>query len=587
MSKIYLYLSGVWPGDGEFDEDGDDLYYRAPNTDVANSSKNWITLPDRENETEAILAKRLSNLCNELSDEKVRSIVQSFICEYLHYTITPIAAIVSELDSVFKSVNPTKIVMISARSSGALPMLGFQTAESARGSKHLLYSRIATALPSIFSDQPFCLYNTKGDFWLWEPFRKNVLWLANCIFAFWFVFRIWFLSHLFQKDRKVELTPMVIFMRVRHQLRFVNQLVSNGIHADVMLIPQLTQGSLKADKEMVEAINKNASQQTITLKMLMRAIRSTRRDTRKLKDVPSQQPKTNNISIAGRDIPFSWSSFTKEILLASATILHKNIVEEVLKAGNYQRLLNFELVGRFAGLEYAAAQEAGAKAVTLQTAIISDRPHPIFPLSDFFYADSPSNAEMLAEIGVRRNGTVRFAGYPYPIEPVDLDGVIRDISFFTQPYETSATKKILAIVAEHAAQKGMSLKIRLHPRDVSEHYDTLLKQWPETISVLPSGNLPQALAMSDLCITRTSSVAKEALATGKPIILAMWTDFDRSVKGDYISSEANLDYCARDADDLKRMLDNLQSVQASADELHRQLFAGGSTADLVSSINSL
>jgi len=94
----------------------------------------------------------------------------------------------------------------------------------------------------------------------------------------------------------------------------------------------------------------------------------------------------------------------------------------------------------------------------------------------------------------------------------------------------------------------------------------------------------ELIETSDLTVTRTSSVAKEALALGVPILLCCWSDFDRSVKTDYIVDEPGWRYCATSEREVVALLNDPEPLNVEARALRDRMFGTKTMADLVSSL---
>lgn len=582
MKKIILFLSGVWEPKLVELIGKDDLVLCSPNADLKNKKINHIVLPKTLNDKYGREASDwLIDINARGNDSAVNSVIECFLNDFYSYSLKPLVAILVSLKEYLNKTGFSEVLVLSVKpSSKIIPMVGFQTSESLRGSKDLLYTRLIEILPLVFPNIRFKYWHLKGDFFSFEPFRVFSLRIIN--FAL-YVRMILILIHYRLKNLKGNLDETrksIILVRTEHQLRFAKRIFGSSPYESVVFLPQVSQGTLSSMYKMSNSVIKSVHQCNITIRMLLKALLRTRKEIKHLKSKAHYD--VESLYICGLYIPINHQDIANEIRLISVVLFYKNILAELLSGHHINYLVNFELVGRMAGLEALAAHESNVKVISIQTALISSIPHPVFPYSDFFFTDSEFTNEMLQSIGSYKKGEVVFKGPPYPVKPFDVNKFLVDIHFvfFTQPHEYDETYKILFTLCDWCKVNNKRLTIRLHPRDKIEKYERIQSLFRELVEFDISSDLIGILMKRCICVTRTSSVAKEALAFGIPILLCLFSKSDRQTKADYIVRDTVLQYCATTEDELLALLNNPIIYMDSSKVLNERLFSGKSLITL-------
>jgi hypothetical protein len=97
------------------------------------------------------------------------------------------------------------------------------------------------------------------------------------------------------------------------------------------------------------------------------------------------------------------------------------------------------MASRQAFIEYQVCKTFSIEYVTIQTAVMQNRPYHTFPVSDIFYCDIQKNKETLSKIGYKSNGIVQYDG-------TVLAASIKDVKNHSEYH-----KKILYIFLNHTA----------------------------------------------------------------------------------------------------------------------------------------
>lgn len=538
----------------------------------------FYAIPQKSTEINEYIINSLISQMSTVLDDKVKQLVMTHLNDYYSHALQPIFSVIYHLKQLVAEHRPSELVVVSAFSHGVIPLSGFQTLESLRGSKQLLLARLAPHLIDIFPETPITFIKVKPDLWCREIFRKSVIKSANLSFITLMFIKILALWIFSLRSRGHSRIQTIFLARTEHQTRFITRMLGENDGSAIVFIPQATQGSLKKLLDLARQFSDR--QRSLSPVSALQAFFTARKESKLLNEFSKSDFIINSRDNIGSSI-ISIRDLSAEISLTYLTLFHKNLVTSLVEKEKPAHLVNFELVGRMAGLERLAVNHTSTRLASIQTALIASAPLPVFPYSHKFYADSKTTHSLISKIGTLQLGEVCYSGPPYPILPIRPIKTVKTIAFFTQPYEHETSLAILSSLAFWASQNHVNVLIRLHPRDQKERYLPLMAansvlKFEELLS------LEQLITSSDLCITRTSSVAKEAISLGSPVLLCLWSELDNSIKADYINPDYN--YIAKNAITLSHLLDDPQGLQKAASAISNIIFAGRDLGDLRKSI---
>jgi len=562
------------------------LYSRLSSKDVILVPE-WLTIEHPRAKIERIetlqpeLQRTLSDMVESALSQAdwhgADSIVDAFANDLYAYLFRPLFTVVEALKFVIHGNIAKEVLVVHAnRKSGSLPITGFATQESPRGSKSLLGAFIAHQLKLI---SPLAgrvrFIEVKGDIWCNERFRKLFLSFLDIALHFRFARELFFLRRFSGviKDNKGEGKKTISFVvRALHQARFSIGLASR-IREDInfVIIPQFTQGS---GLTVVSALGSLRNSQHIivpTLFQLIASWRASKIDADLLKDA-------NDVilyipwRIGEHMFSFPISGIATEIGTLRVLLTYRRILGCLLRKTSSFQVVNFELMGRMAGIDRLAADDANASLTTVQSALIAETKLPVFPFAHRFYVDGPMTMDILRGVGSTERGEVRYGGAVVKLHPITRpkpDGIL---AYFTQPYEYADTMNILMDLISICYEQKRRLLIKLHPRDVPASYRWLSKH--ASIVDIISRDIPadSVIKQADICLTRTSSVTKEALAFGRPVILCQWSELDRSIVADYASKTSGRDHRVRNRQELRSLLSDPGGLERTAIELRKIIF---------------
>ena len=571
--RLFLYLSGSWPLGSQNSIVGknDHIFVGA-----GVEAPSGFSVIHKEKEMawsqRAELSQKLINVFEKLGDGASQVLLESFLNDYFSYSLRPVFTMLLSIRECLESFDYRCVYIVAPDTSCAeLPLLGFQTSESKRGSKALIGAYVGKILQEIFPAIKFFRLKVKGDALCNDRFRRATLFAANKAFSLSLIWKTGLIHRPFSQEEKTVQIESLVLIRNLHQGRFAARLLGGGSRSAAVIFPQASQGALSSLRKCFELLPEGTSYVGLSWGEIASAYRASRQDIKTLRLLCDSSP-SSSITIDGITLRFSLSWLIREIERAGVVILYHHLVRVLLEKVRPNRLVNFELVGRMAALESAAARKVGVQVHSVQTALISSTPHPVFPWCDFFYADGVVTQKLIGEIGTRRKGVVVYEGPALFVKPTRSVARFEKISFFTQPYEIGVTIRILISLLSWARNTKASVTLKLHPRDSVANYAAVLHDFKDVLLLDGGGQVESLIDSSDLVVTRTSSIAKEAVGLGCPIILCQWSLFDCSVRADYIVESLSQFYCSTDAQSLCNMLGDTERVVTCASEINNKLF---------------
>lgn len=589
MTKVFIHLSGKINSKIERKIALVDIVYNV-NKYNKHPFKNVIQLePSKNVETEKIISEQLGILFEEMNDCKIldRELVQIFLNDYFSYTIKPAYYLVELILNIINKNIEKEIIFITSRyDSLLLPMFGFKTTESLRGSAHLFY---ASLLPQILKNiNPKVKYRvvySYGDTLSVPFFRNSFLRNVNLAIYLIYISKLLILLSL-SKNKDSNIRSNLILVRNNHQARFAKIISKNLDDSAILFLPQLSQGSFRDLLKIYRELKAISGVFSFTFNDIVTSFLKNRKVLKEL----------NRINItAGRDIRVNevliyvnFQAIINEVGYLNIFVFYKVFLQHILEKYSPQKFINFELVGNMSALEAICSKNSNVKNISIQTALISSiSPLPIFPHASIFLTDSAPTKMLIKNIGFLQKGKVEYYGPPYQINNIKHSRDLKSIGFFTQPYEIKDSISIMNVLLEWCVKNNAKLLIRYHPRDRPEYYKQLLQKFSKFYYEDISGsNLNNNFEIVDMCITRTSSVAKEAIANGLPVILCLWTEFDKSVKADYIDIYGPIKYCAFNEYELHKLLNSdITVILKNGQYLQNLIFGNKNIGDLCMRLN--
>lgn len=568
--RLVLYLSGKWKARfaDEFEE-GDHLYC-APGFAEQAPGLDWKELP-RLPEAADVLAKSYAELLLSEDIDLDRDSRNALVNSHFYYGVGPIAAQLQVIDRLISDMKPMSVIVISS-SSGVrhIPAIGVVTSESNRGSPNLLGSLVANAIIEAKLELPVERITARGDLLSNAAIRYVVLRFATIALIFIAAMRIT-LSPIGTWKCLGNGCTALVCLRSVGQAGHATRIFDGLGQVAAVVIPQFTgRGKMHEIAQIVGARTPLFRPTAIdVLYALARSIFTLTPVNRERSQVKQR------LSIGRFSIPISLTDLSRELRLFPHLVFHKTLLERSVRRfnGHIRKLVGFEIMGPFASIEAMAGRACGVQTVVVQTVLVQPRPLPIFPWPDRFYADGVATAESIKHIGQRRPGQVEFVGSPHAVVPLTSDATVRSVVFMSQPYETPQTLSLLRSLSDAARDLGFRIRIRLHPRDDRKNYEPILDGLEDVLEICERKSLAESISTADLCVTRVSSSAKEALAAGKPIMICLWSEFDRTVVADYVARDALAEhYVATDAARLREIMGDFKQLIAANAALQTRLF---------------
>ncbi len=568
--RLVLYLSGKWKARYADAFDREDYLYCAPGFAEHAPYLNWKDLPRNPNSDE-LLSEQYSKLLLSEVKELDQNVRNALINSHFYYGVNPIAAQLQEIDRLISDLKPVSLILISSKSGVRhVPAIGIMTSESNRGSPNLLGSVTANAILDAKLDLPVVQITANGDLLSNAAVRYIVL--RTTTIALVLVAAVRIISSPIQTwNRLGNGYTALVSLRSVGQAGHAARIFDGLREVAVLVIPQFT------GRDRMSEIAQIVDTQTplfrpTAIDVFYALVQSIFKHT----PVERDRSKVKQRLRVGRfSIPASLTDLSREMRLFPHLRFHKILVERTVLRfkGKIRKLVGFEIKGPFASIEAMAGRACGVETVVVQTVLTQPRPIPIFPWSDRFYADSIFTAETIKNTGCLSLGQVEYVGSPHSVMPLKLDAEIRSVVFMSQPYELPQTLSLLRSLCEIARNLGFQIRIRLHPRDHRNNYQSILDSEDDVLYICQAQSLAESISSADLCVTRTSSSAKEASAAGKPFMICLWSEFDRAIVADYVVREdIGRQYIANNAQEMRKIMLNTRELISANIDLHARLF---------------
>lgn len=231
-----------------------------------------------------------------------------------------------------------------------------------------------------------------------------------------------------------------------------------------------------------------------------------------------------------------------------------HIVRSVLMDLTPRVAVTFEHFGPPARLFRDATKASRVSHLAVEAASPPPRPIPGFPFADVFAARSVESAAMLCRNHPEAR-RIQFLG-SYPISNSDAatskEGDRPLVSFFTQPYDHTATAAAVAAVAASCTEIGADLQVQLHPRDAVSHYPEVL--WSLLDEHATKLTTPELVASSDLVVGRTTSVLADASSAGTPFVALSLSRLDSAYEAWYVTQAKSRGMFVEDLEGLRQII---------------------------------
>lgn len=518
-----------------------------------------------------------------LSDcEEADGIVLAAINDVYRSALKPLAechaAIVDELQM---APQLARIVLAGPRASAIMPMHLVSTFEFAVGSQSVVASSIIYHMERTDFGVPSQTVETESLEWWSRPrLRPVTVRLIGLVTLVRLCVRVCLLNmaKVWLRRAGAPSGQVAILFRSAHHARFVNALVACAPAGEVPLVlycPQFLHGSARQDLELLASVRgalpdvPSVGDLVSSLLQGMWRVRSNSPDA----------ATSVRLGVPSSSLCVEMELVVREVRLMPVFSVYVGMLRRYLgRKPRVGRVVNFEMVGRQAGLDRVACSRSSRQLVSIQTVALLPVVLPVFPFADRFLADSPSSHHALAEVAGKEGGRVEFCGSPY-VYAGDTSSVgtdrLRRLTFFTQPYEPQATEQMLRCLRELALQHGWRFAVRLHPRDSWGRYS---ENWSE--AKLPRDVL-EVLSATDIAVGRTSSVLKEAIALGIPAVACSFTETDRKQRVDYVDVMTASGLVAHNIDELVSLCErSAEELSESAATMKRTMFGSLGMSEL-------
>lgn len=579
--RLILYLSGRWKRDHAASLREGDVLWRGPDTDAPSGTGPWQVLP-RLPRDEAPLLSQYAALWASSGTVASEDFTRALANQHYLYGVLAVAAQLEAVSSLIARHQPAEVLIFSAGPSREpVPAVGFANSESHRGSRDLIGAIVAGVLCAQLTDREVRLVRLGGDL-LMRPFvRRPLMRAASSALVALSALKL-MAGRLTRRGIRRNTIRTLVLVRTREHARHCARILSGQQGVAALITPQFTQGGARAIRDALgDSVPAAYPGLAATIRALLVALLPSRRSAMRVGAA---------MACAGFTFDVRLDSVQRDLAATRLFAFQRALISASLReCASVRRVVGFEVQGPFAWIEGCEPRRLGLSSMTIQSVLVQARRIPLFPCSDRFFVDSAPNARLLADVGAEAPGRVVYAGPPFAVQPVQAQATIRRIGFFTQPYEHDLSAQVLDRLCETAARTGAEVVVRLHPRDTPAPYAAVMARHGGLCTLSQSEPLSDLIARLDLCVTRTSSVTKEALAAGKSVLNVLVSDFDRAISADYLPTgqdAGGTGTIARSLDEIETRIMAGEQLAADSADLARRLFAGLSLADFLREIDA-
>lgn len=569
--KLCIHLSGNWNSKAEQLASSADMHICLSPISKSKTNLEWVPLDIQTKTTKEKLSKAVIECLGPIPRDAYCHHISN---DYVDYALAPIAASIQAIIKLVKDYKVSQISIWTARTTlDHAPLYGIQNTEDTRGSKHLQGAYIAKILEKSELGVPVSFNKLTGDIFCSKLIRKAIITLVSIILVL--VSAIKLLKNGFSSHSIIK-NSIVFLARSPAQRVHVDRMMREIKNSQALFIPQFSINFFRGNESC-----KIGRERIIypTAKAIFLALIATLKIKNGYENIKTE------VNYGGVVIPVTRKGIETEARMMPLYEYYEKILFNTVRTLDIKKIINFEIKGGFAGSEARAIMQSNVSHETIQTVLTQKGIMPIFPFSKTFYADSETSQKAIQDNGIIKFGKTVYTGIPYgrSIEPTAV-AEIRSAVFYSQPYENAKTLDLLENLANYSIDNNISLAIRLHPRDGIENYNGLSLRSKTAITFLQGGSLESSILNSDVGITRTSSVAKDILVLGKPLVLCLWSDLDQSLEADYINFKLGNAYIAKNIGELTSCLSAPEHLHDTAESLKRMIYGERNFDDLVRSL---
>ncbi|MFN4287844.1 MAG: hypothetical protein ACK4E3_05055 [Brevundimonas sp.] len=578
--RLILYLSGRWKRAHADLLRAGDILWRGPDTDAPPGTGPWQVLP-RLPRDEAPLLSQYAALWASTGMSAGEDFARALANKHYLYGVLAVAAQLEAVSRLIDEHQPAEVLIFSAGPSHEpVPAVGFANSESATGSRDLIGAIVAGVLEGQITGCKVRIEPLSGDLMMNLRIRRPLMRAATTALVGLSALKL-MAGRITRRSVMRDAVRTLVFVRTREHARHCARIFGGQEGVAALITPQFTQGGARGILDALgDAVPAAFPSLAATLKALAAALLPSRR---------SAPGASAAMTCAGFTCRVSLDSVQRDLHATRLFAFQRALISASLRDyPDLRACAGFEVQGPFAWIEGCEPRRLGLSSMTIQSVLVQGRSIPLFPCSDRFFVDSAPNARLLADVGAEAPGRVVYAGPPFAVRPVQAQATIKRIGFFTQPYEHDLSARVLERLCETAARIGAEVVLRLHPRDTPAPYAAVMARHGGLCTLSQGEPLSDLIARLDLCVTRTSSVTKEALASGKMVLNVLISDFDRAISADYLPGKGAADgggTIARSLDEIGTRIMAREQLAADSAALAQHLFAGLTLADFLREID--
>ncbi|CAK4070523.1 hypothetical protein [Vibrio sp. 16] len=452
-------------------------------------------------------------------------------------------------------------VFASETQKNQLPLIGYKSHEVYFGSSKLIGAIVANVLVDNFQDR-IRVINVKGDLFCHEVTRNIIVKIIEFISFINLVVKLFVfkLNHVLNKRSQRCTLPHAnhfFICRTKSQLDYALKIINKKTcrSGAIYFFPQVRSFGINSILKLM----KDNDHVAIIFPSLFDVIRF------RLTDKRSGSKPT---IITANRIRIDLTKLLKEVYLFKTDDIYKKCAISSLYNKNVVKLYSFAIKGRFAHLDKGIADRLRCSINTIQTVNVVSELTYDFPVSNLLCDSKLSCLDFKG--GYKSTGDLLFEGVAFELKTVKSNiNKVRNIVFFTQPYEFETTELILMALYKYCQDENIDLSVKLHPRDSMVNYTASLR---DKLNFLDGLSNDTILEMVDVCVTKTSAIAVECIASGVPTLTITISDYDRSLVFPVLDCFRNNGLNVEDLTHLSLKINDYKKLVRQTNEIRYSMF---------------
>ena len=264
-----------------------------------------------------------------------------------------------------------------------------------------------------------------------------------------------------------------------------------------------------------------------------------------------------------RDIVFNFRSCLREMLISQFEVkLYERSLDRFLCNLRNSGIFNIVVISGEMFTPYNAvigstSAKFDIKSIQLQTSMVDYWPQVKFVFCDKFVFTSYQAYKFYRSYNPDEATKYDFWGSFIELPKVKLTSELRNVLYFSQPYEKQNEIRVVQALVDATTLQGAQLYIKLHPRDSKQKFQSI----KGVLKFVDNHFIDNYLGNFQLTVVRTSAIGKEAILRGVPTVVILSTESDRTISNDYLQDRYKDFGCfVLNVDGLNKAIENFDNT---------------------------